>query len=78
MKVQVMVAIDGAKETALVGDAAVFGPVDYTKGEDKRLKDIGFYLTDWKCAGHSGPPHKGWCFIPWGSALYISELEEGA
>ena len=77
MKVQVIVAIDGSKETALVGDATVFGDVDYTKGDDKRLRDIGFYLTDWRYAGHSGPPHKEWCFIPWSSALYIVELKEG-
>ena len=78
MKVQVVVAIDGTKETVLVGDAVVFGPADYTKGEDKRLRDIGFYLTSWKYDGYSGPPHKGWCFIPWGSALYIVELKEGS
>ena len=75
MKVQVVVTIDGAKETSLVGDAAVFEPVDYTKGDDKGLRDIGFYLTDWKCARQKGTPHEGWCFIPWGSALYISELK---
>ena len=51
MKVQVVVAIDGAKETTLSGDAAVFGPVDYTKGDDKSLRDIGFWLTSWKLAG---------------------------
>ncbi len=77
MKVQVVVAIDGAKETTLSGDAAVFGPVDYTKGDDKSLRDIGFYLTDWKYAGHGGHAHGGWVFIPWGSALYIAELKEG-
>jgi len=75
MKVQVVVVVDGEKEMELVGEAAVFGPVDYTRGEDKRLRDIGLYLTDWRFAGHGCPPHKGWCFVPWTSALYIAELK---
>ena len=77
MKVQVIVAIDGTKETAFVGEAAVFGNVDYTKGFDSRLRDIGFWLTDWRYAGHGGPAHSGRVFIPWSSALYIVELKEG-
>ena len=75
MKVQVVVAIDGTKETALVGEAAVFGPVDCTKGDDKSLRDIGFWLTDWRYTGRGGPAHSGRVFIPWGSALYIVELK---
>lgn len=77
MKVQVIVAIDGTKETALVGDAALFGPVDSTKGDDKLLRDIGFWLSDWRYAGHGGRAHSGRVFIPWSSALYIVELKEG-
>ena len=76
MKVQVIVAIDSAKETSLVGDAAVFGTVDYSKGRDILL-DIGFWLTSWKYAGQGGRAHSGRVFIPWGSALYIVELKEG-
>jgi hypothetical protein len=75
MRVQVIVSIDSTKETALVGEATVFGSVDYTRGEDRRLRDIGFYLNDWNFAGHGGAHHKGWCFIPWGSALYVVELK---
>ena len=77
MKVKVIVAIDGSKETALVGDASVFGPVDYAKGDDKLLRDIGFWLSAWNYAGHGGRAHNGRVFIPWNSALYIVELKEG-
>ncbi|GAJ06305.1 unnamed protein product, partial [marine sediment metagenome] len=44
---------------------------------DKSLRDIGFWLTDWKYANQSGRANSGRCFIPWGSALYIVELKEG-
>ena len=74
MKVQVIVAIDGAIETSLIGEATVFGPVDYTKSRDTLL-DIGFWLTDWKYAGQGGNPHNGKVFIPWNLALYIIEMK---
>ena len=69
MKVIVHLTMDGTKETRLEGDAKIF---------DSRLKpwlgDIGFWLSDWRYAGHSGQNHKGRVFIPWGSALYIKEI----
>ena len=77
MKVQVIVAIDGSKETALVGDSVVFGPVDYMKGDDKLLRDIGFWLSDWRYDSHGGRANSSRVFIPWSSALYIVELKEG-
>ena len=69
--------IDMGKETKLEGDAPVFGNgIDYTKGIDSRLRDIGFWLENWKYAGHGGPNHKSRVFIPWSSALYIEGLKE--
>jgi len=59
-------------EKALTGEACIFG-VDYQKGNDTRLRDIGFWLEDWHYAGNTGAPHKGKVFIPWTSALYIVE-----
>ena len=59
-------------EKALTGEAPIFG-VDYQKGNDTRLRNIGFWLEDWRYSGNTGAPHKGKVFIPWTSALYIVE-----
>jgi len=76
---KVIVNLADEKETRLEGDCPIFGKGrDYKEGYDKRLDNIGFWLNDWKYAGHSGPPHKSQVFIPWGSALYIEELETEA
>ncbi|MBA7593473.1 hypothetical protein ES703_00393 [subsurface metagenome] len=75
MRVIVTLTIDGTKETRFEGDSAIFGDgIDYKKGFDSRLRDIGFWLSDWRYSGRSGPPHKSRVFVPWGSALYIEEL----
>ena len=62
-------------EKALTGEACIFG-VDYQKGNDVRLRDIGFWLEDWHYAGNTGAPHKGRVFCPWTSALYLVTSEE--
>ncbi|MBA7703100.1 hypothetical protein ES703_111882 [subsurface metagenome] len=75
MKVIVTLTIDGTKETRLEGDCPFFGDgIGYKKGVDRQLRDIGFWLFDWRYAGHSGPPQKSRVFVPWTSALYIEEL----
>ena len=63
------------KETALVGDCPLFGNVDYRKGYDRQLRNIGFWLFDWHHADHGGPITAIPAFIPWGSALMIQELK---
>ena len=69
MRVRVILTIDGVKETVLEGD------IDYRKGQDTRLKDIGIWLENWNYGGQAGPKHKGRVFVPWTSALYIIELK---
>ena len=65
----------GEKETRIEGDAPIFSNPDYKKGVDARLRDIGFWLENWRYAGNGGPNYKtGRVFIPWASALYIEEL----
>jgi len=59
-------------EKALTGEAPIFG-VDYQKGNDTRLRDIGFWLEDWRYAGNTGAAHKGKAFCPWTSVLFIIE-----
>lgn len=77
MRVIVTLAIDRTKEIRLVGDSPIFGDrTDYRKGVDSRLRDFGFWVTDWRYEGHSGPAQKSRVFIPWTSALYIEELKE--
>ena len=71
MRVIVTLKISGdAKEYRLEGDAKIF---------DKRRKpwlgDIGFFLENWRYAGHSGPANEGWVFIPWASAPMIEEAK---
>jgi len=73
MQVSVTVAI-GEREVVLEGDCALLGARPYMKGSSF-LRDIGFWLENWRYAGHSGPPNKGRVFIPWTSALYVIELK---
>lgn len=72
MKVAVYLSED---KMILMGEAPIFG-VDYLKGADTRLRDIGFWLENWRYEGHSGAAHKGRVFIPWCSTLYIMEEEK--
>ncbi len=74
MKVMVHL-VNGNNETQLVGDSPIFGSqVDYRKGVDTRLRDIGFWLGNWSYVGQAGPKHKSRVFVPWSSALYIVEM----
>lgn len=76
MRVTVHLTIDGINETRIEGDCPIFDDlVDYQKGYDKRLANIGFWLTSWKHSGHSGPNYKSRVFIPWTSALYVEEVK---
>lgn len=76
MKVAVHISI-GNLETTLVGESPIFGgQIDYKKGYDKTLSNIGFWLENWRYEGRSGPANKGKVFVPWTSALYIVALEE--
>jgi len=76
VRVTVHLTIDGTKETRIEGDSAIFGNgIDYKKGFDSRLRDIGFWLDNWRYAGHSGPNQKSRVFIPWTSALYVEEVK---
>lgn len=76
MKVAVHISI-GNPEITLVGEAPVFAKqIDYRKGYDKTLSNIGFWLENWRYKGNSGPANKSRVFVPWTSALYIVALEE--
>ena len=75
MRVRVTLTITGEKETILDGDAPIFGNRDYKKGFDRQLRDIGFWLENWRYADHGSPNTKSKIFIPWGSALMIQELK---
>ena len=76
MKVTVTLTI-GEKETRLVGKAPAFGNgVDYKKGFDSRLRNLGFWLSDWHYEGHGGPAHRSKVFIPWTSCLMVETPEE--
>lgn len=71
---RIIVTFDDTKER-IEGDAPIFdGRVDYQKGCDKRLAAIGFWVDNWKYAGHCGPNKKSRVFIPWGAALFIEEV----
>lgn len=61
---------DDSKETRIEGDATIFG-----KGFDTRLRDIGFWVDNWRYAGQSGPNSKSRVFIPWTSALMVEDLK---
>ena len=74
----IVTLLDMGKETRLVGDSPIFGDgIDYKKGFDSRLRDLGFWLTDWRYAGHSGANNKSKVFIPWTSLLMAETIEEG-
>ena len=77
MRVIVTLTIDGIKETRLEGETAVFDRgVKYERGYDSRLKDIGFWLSDWRYAEVGANNHKSRVFIPWTSCLLVETLEE--
>ena len=76
MKVMVALTIDGTKETRIEGDTDVFDKLLSYEGSHKRLAAIGFWLRDWKYAGHGGPSHKSRVFCPWTSCLMVEELRE--
>jgi len=67
---RVIVTLDDGQETRIEGDASIFG-----KGFDSRLRDIGFWVDNWRYAGQSGPNHKNRVFIPWTSALMVEDLK---
>ncbi len=73
---RVIATLDDTKETRIEGDCSIFDVVDYRKGYDKRLANIGFWLDNWRYAGQSGPNSKSRVFIPWTSALMIQELND--
>ena len=73
MRVIVTLTINGTKETRLEGDCPIFDGQG-----DNGLRDLGFWLTEWKCAGHGGPNHKNKVFIPWTSVLYCEEVENAS
>jgi len=75
MRIRVTLTITGEKETILDGACSLFGNGDYQKGVDTRLRDIGFWLENWRYGGQSGPNSKSRVFIPWGSALMVQELK---
>lgn len=78
MRVTVHLISDGANETTIEGEAPIFGHPDYKKGFDSRLrqlKEAGFWLEDWRYAGHSGPKQESRVFVPWTSCHYV-ETEE--
>jgi len=75
MRVRVTLTITGEKETILDGDCPLFGNGDYRKGVDTRLRDIGFWLENWRYANHGSPNSTSRVFIPWASALMIQELK---
>ena len=68
--------VDMGRETMIEGDSPIFDGVDYWKGYDKRLVDIGFWMTEWKYVGHGGASHKSKVFVPWTSCLMVQTLEE--
>jgi len=77
VRVIATLTIDGIKETRLEGDSAIFdSPVDYQKGYNKRLAAIGFWLENWRYAGHGGRNHNNRVFVPWSSALYVQEVKK--
>ena len=75
MRVITTLTFDGTREIRLEGDAPIFdNHIDYKKGFDRRLRDLGFWLTDWRYTGHSGPNNKSRVFLPWTSCLMVEEL----
>lgn len=75
----IVTLVDTGKETRIEGDSPIFSNgIDYKKGFDSRLRDIGFWLDNWRYAGHSGPNQKSRVFIPWMSCLIVEELRGGS
>lgn len=71
--------VDMGRETMIEGDSPIFSNgIDYKKGFDSRLRDIGFWLDNWRYTGHSGPNQKSRVFIPWTSCLYVVGIKEGS
>lgn len=71
--VRVMVTLTvGEKETRIKGDAKIFDP-DHTPGELKELglRNIGFWLDNWRYAQIGGHNHKSRVFCPWASVLMV-------
>ena len=75
MKVIVTLTITGEKETRLEGDTDVFDKVCSYEGSHKRLAAIGFWLREWRYAGHGDPSYKSLVFCPWTSCLMVEELK---
>lgn len=75
MRVRVTLMITREKETVLDGDCSLFGRGNYREGVDSRLRDIGFWLENWRYADHGSPNNKSRVFIPWTSALMVQELK---
>lgn len=74
---RVIVTFVDTNETRIEGDAPIFdGVVDYHKGYDKRLANIGFWMAEWRYAGHGGASHKSKVFVPWTSCLMVQTLKE--
>ena len=70
---KVIVRLLEGGETVLEGDALIFNRnIDYTQaGRDGRLDSLGFWLIDWRYAGHPGASNKSQVFIPWTSCLMV-------
>ena len=66
MRVIATLTIDGTKETRIEGDARVFD-----NHLHPWLGDIGFWLDNWRYAGHNGSNQKSRVFVPWTSCLYV-------
>jgi len=73
MRVIVTLTIDTIKETRLEGEAPLFGNgTGYMRGFDSHLRDIGFWLTDWRyCQTDARPHKKSKVFVPWASCLMV-------
>jgi len=72
----IVTLVDLGKETRIEGASPIFGnAIDYKRGVDSRLRDIGFWLSDWcYCEPYAKPHRKSRIFVPWGSALLIEEV----
>ena len=72
----IVTLVDLGKETRIEGASPIFGnAIDYKRGVDSRLRDIGFWLENWRYADHGSPNNKSRVFIPWTSALMVQELK---
>lgn len=72
MRAIVTLTGSGTEEVRLEGEVPILGNgTGYKRGFDSHLRDIGFWLTDWRYAGHSGPNNKSRVFMPWTSCLMV-------